>query len=451
MLELSFQEIVKAADGEIVRNPKNYVGKKLLTDTRSIEKDSIFLALKGKTFNGNEYAKAAIDKGASLVIIDELLFDTSELDENVGVIKVKDGLKALGDIARFYREKLGIKVVGVTGSVGKTSTKDIVTALLSGKYNVFKTRENFNNHIGVPLMVLELDSSYDVAVIEMGMNHLGEIEYLASIAKPEVAMITNIGTVHLEHLKTQDNILKAKMEIVKLFGKENILVVNGDDERLGKLDNLGFKLIKTGFTENLGLRAIDIKTDKLTSEFKVLDNGKEVEFSLPMPGEHNVSNFMLGYAIAKELGVTVEEMKKGLEKLDSTGMRLELIKANGYTVLNDCYNSSPEAARTSIDVFTTIEGKRHIAVLGTMKELGTKSESCHREVGKYAKEKNIDALFVFGPETEYFKEGFGENAFYFESKEELIKSLKAFIKDEDVILIKASRGLKFEEITKVLV
>lgn len=451
MLELSFQEIVKAADGEIIKNPKNYVGKKLLTDTRSIEKDSIFLALKGKTFNGNEYAKAAIDKGASLVIIDELLFDFSELDENVGVIKVKDGLKALGDIARFYREKLGIKVVGVTGSVGKTSTKDIVTALLSGKYNVFKTRENFNNHIGVPLMVLELDSSYDVAVIEMGMNHLGEIEYLASIAKPEVAMITNIGTVHLEHLKTQDNILKAKMEITKLFGKENILVVNADDERLGKLDNLGFKLIKTGFTENLGLRAIDIKTDKLTSEFKVLDNGKEVEFSLPMPGEHNVSNFMLGYAIAKELGVTVEEMKKGLEKLDSTGMRLELIKANGYTVLNDCYNSSPEAARTSIDVFTTIEGKRHIAVLGTMKELGTKSESCHREVGKYAKEKNIDALFVFGPETEYFKAGFGENAFYFESKEELTRNLKAFIKDEDVILIKASRGLKFEEITKVLV
>ena len=224
MLELSFQEIVKATGGEIIKNPKNYVGKKLFTDTRKIEKDSIFLALKGKTFNGNEYAKAAIEKGASLVIVDEVLLDTTELDENVGVIKVEDGLKALGDIARFYRDKLGIKVVGVTGSVGKTSTKDIVTALLSGKYNVFKTKENFNNHIGVPLMVLELDSSYDIAVIEMGMNHLGEIEYLAGIAKPEVAMITNIGTVHLEHLKTQDNILKAKMEITKLLEKKIYLL-----------------------------------------------------------------------------------------------------------------------------------------------------------------------------------------------------------------------------------
>lgn len=451
MLELSFQEIVKATGGEIIKNPKNYVGKKLFTDTRKIEKDSIFLALKGKTFNGNEYAKSAIEKGASLVIVDEVLLDTTELDENVGVIKVEDGLKALGDIARFYRDKLGIKVVGVTGSVGKTSTKDIVTALLSGKYNVFKTKENFNNHIGVPLMVLELDSSYDIAVIEMGMNHLGEIEYLAGIAKPEVAMITNIGTVHLEHLKTQDNILKAKMEITKRFGKENLLVVNGDDERLGKLDNLGFKLIKTGFSENLSLRATEIKTDKLTSEFKVIDNGEEIEFALPMPGKHNVSNFMLGYAIAKELGVTTEEMKKGLKNIELTGMRLELIKANGYTVLDDSYNSSPEAAKTSLDIFMTIEGKRHIAVLGTMKELGVKSESCHREIGAYAKEKNVDALFVFGPETQYFKEGFGENAHYFESKEDLIKSLKAFIKEDDVILVKASRGLKFEEITKVLI
>ncbi|MGL5615567.1 MAG: UDP-N-acetylmuramoyl-tripeptide--D-alanyl-D-alanine ligase [Sarcina sp.] len=452
MLELNFQELVETTKGEVVKSPKNYKGIKLSTDTRQIEKDSIFLALKGKSFNGNEYAKKAIEMGATTVIVDEVLFDVNELSEDIAVIKVEDGLKALGDIARFYRKKLGLKVVGVTGSVGKTSTKDIVTALLSGKYNVFKTRENFNNHIGVPLMVLELDSSYDIAVIEMGMNHMGEIDYLVNIANPDVAMITNIGTVHLEHLKTQDNILKAKMEITNLFGKENLLVVNGDDERLGNLDNLGFKLIKTGLSKDLSLKATDIKTDKLTSEFKVIDNGEEIDFSLQMAGIHNVSNFMLGYAIAKELGVTVEEMKKGLEEnLDATGMRLELIKAHGYTVLNDCYNSSPEAARTSIDVFMTIEGKRHIAVLGTMKELGVKSESCHREVGEYAKAKNIDAIFVFGPETEFFKEGFGDNAFHFESKEDLINSLKSYIKEEDVILIKASRGLKFEEITKVLI
>lgn len=450
MLELNLQEIVKATKGALLKEADVKEIKAVSTDTRKIEEGTMFIALKGENFNGNNYVLDAFNKGAKIAIVDEVKCDLNELKEDVALIKVQNTGRALMDLAKFYREKLGLKVVGITGSAGKTSTKDLVAAVLSYKYKVFKTKGNFNNEIGLPLMILELDSTYDVAILEMGMRGLGQIKELAEIASPDLGIITNIGISHIEILKTRENILKAKMEIATFFDKNNTLVVCGNDDFLGALPEAEYKIVKTGVGENFEVGAKNIALEELSSKFTVYDGEKEEEFSLDMPGEHNISNLMLGIAIAKELGVSFEEMKRGLKNIEATSMRLELIKKDGFSILNDCYNSSPVAVKSAIDVMKNIEGKRRIAVLGTMRELGHKSEEAHEEIGKYAKENGIEKVLCFGDFSENIKEGYGEGCTVYENKEELIKDLLNIICDGDIILVKASRSLKFEEITKAL-
>ena len=450
MLELNLQEIVKATKGALLKEADVKEIKAVSTDTRKIEEGTMFIDLKGEIFNGNNYVLDAFDKGAKIAIVDEVKCDLNELKEDVTLIKVENTGRALMDLAKFYREKLGLKVVGITGSAGKTSTKDLVAAVLSYKYKVFKTKGNFNNEIGLPLMILELDSTYDVAILEMGMRGLGQIKELAEIASPDLGIITNIGISHIEILKTRENILKAKMEIATFFDKNNTLVVCGNDDFLGALPEAEYKIVKTGVGENFKIGAKNIALEELSSKFTVYDGEKEEEFSLDMPGEHNISNLMLGIAIAKELGVSFEEMKRGLKNIEATSMRLELIKKDGFSILNDCYNSSPVAVKSAIDVMKNIEGKRRIAVLGTMRELGHKSEEAHEEIGKYAKENGIEKVLCFGDFSENIKEGYGEGCTVYENKEELIKDLLNIICDGDIILVKASRSLKFEEITKAL-
>ena len=450
MLELNLQEIVKATKGALLKEADVKEIKAVSTDTRKIEEGTMFIALKGENFNGNNYVLDAFNKGAKIAIVDEVKCDLNELKEDVTLIKVENTGRALMDLAKFYREKLGLKVVGITGSAGKTSTKDLVAAVLSYKYKVFKTKGNFNNEIGLPLMILELDSTYDVAILEMGMRGLGQIKELAEIASPDLGIITNIGISHIEILKTRENILKAKMEIATFFDKNNTLVVCGNDDFLGALPEAEYKIVKTGVGENFKIGAKNIALEELSSKFTVYDGEKEEEFSLDMPGEHNISNLMLGIAIAKELGVSFEEMKRGLKNIEATSMRLELIKKDGFSILNDCYNSSPVAVKSAIDVMKNIEGKRRIAVLGTMRELGHKSEEAHEEIGKYAKENGIEKVLCFGDFSENIKEGYGEGCTVYENKEELIKDLLNIICDGDIILVKASRSLKFEEITKAL-
>lgn len=450
MLELNLQEIVKATKGALLKEADVKEIKAVSTDTRKIEEGTMFIALKGENFNGNNYVLDAFNKGAKIAIVDEVKCDLNELKEDVALIKVQNTGRALMDLAKFYREKLGLKVVGITGSAGKTSTKDLVAAVLSDKYKVFKTKGNFNNEIGLPLMILELDSTYDVAILEMGMRGLGQIKELAEIASPDLGIITNIGISHIEILKTRENILKAKMEIATFFDKNNTLVVCGNDDFLGALPEAQYKIVKTGVGENFEIGAKNIALEELSSKFTVYDGEKEEEFSLDMPGEHNISNLMLGIAIAKELGVSFEEMKKGLKNIEATSMRLELIKKDGFSILNDCYNSSPVAVKSAIDVMKNLEGKRRIAVLGTMRELGHKSEEAHEEIGKYAKENGIEKVLCFGDFSENIKEGYGEGCTVYENKEELINDLLNIICEGDIILVKASRSLKFEEITKAL-
>lgn len=449
-MEMTFDELLNAIDGEVIVKGNNSNFNKLCIDTRKIEKDNVYLAIKGANFNGNDFAIKALEAGASIVIVDELNFNLNDIKENGNVIKVKNTREALLNLAKFYREKLGLKVIGVTGSTGKTSTKDLIAALLSAKYRVFKTKGNFNNDIGLPLMILELTSDIDVAVLEMGMSSLGEIELLAKVAKPDIGVITNVGLSHIENLKTQENILKAKMEITTFFGKDNVLIVNGEDELLKNISSDVFKVKKIGYNHEYDVYASNIILREEETEFLAHAFGEEAVFNLPMAGKHNVLNTMLAIEVSKSLNVSFEDMVRGVENLEATSMRLQVIKKQGLTIINDCYNASPDSMRSSLDVLSAYKNNRKIAILGDMYELGDESEKSHFEVGRYAKDK-VDTLIVIGKYIKNFKDGFNnDNIIMYNTKEECIKELENIIKLDDVVLVKASRGVKLEDVVKKL-
>ncbi|MFU7514826.1 UDP-N-acetylmuramoyl-tripeptide--D-alanyl-D-alanine ligase [Clostridium sp. HCS.1] len=448
-MELSLNEVLEATAGKVIVEGKKDFNK-ICIDTRKIEANNIYLAINGERFNGNKFVMDAFRKGASIAIVDEVLFDIEELKGLETVIKVENSEKALLDLASFYRKKLGLKVVGVTGSCGKTSTKDLIAAFLSDKYKVFKTKGNFNNQIGLPLMILELDSSYDVAVLEMGMSNLGEIDVLANCARPDIAVITNIGLSHIENLKTQDNILKAKSEIFNYFDESNTLIINGEDNYLLKIKNKCFEILRIGYNHEYDVYAFNIilKEDKTSFTVKVKE--EKFNFEIPMAGKHNVLNSMLAIAVAMKLNVSFSEMEKGIKNLEATSMRLQVIKKENFTIINDCYNASPDSMKSSIDVLNSYKDGRKIAILGTMNELGDESINAHIDVGYYAKEK-VDLLIAIGEYKDCYKKGYTlDNIITFENKEGFISNLNKIIEKNDVILVKASRGMKFEEIVSSL-
>lgn len=449
-MEMTFNEMLNAIDGEVIIKSEDVSFNKLCIDTRKIEKNNVFLAIKGANFNGNDFALKALEAGASIVIIDEVKFNLNEIENKGTIVKVKNTREALLNLAKFYRKKLGLKVVGVTGSTGKTSTKDLIAALLSHKYKVFKTKGNFNNDIGLPLMILELTSKDDVAVLEMGMSSLGEIELLADVARPDIAVITNIGLSHIENLKTQENILKAKMEISTFFNKENTLIINAEDKLLKNVYSNRFKVKKIGYNHEYDVYASNIILKEEETEFLAHAFGEEAVFNLPMAGKHNVLNTMLAIEVANCLNVSFEEMIKGLENLEATSMRLQVIKKEGLIIINDCYNASPDSMKSSLDVLSAYKDYRKVAILGDMYELGEESEKAHFEVGEYAKDK-LDILIVIGRYIKNFKDGFNnDNIIMYKTKEECIKELKNIVKLNDVVLIKASRGVKLEDVVKKL-
>lgn len=449
-MEMTFNEMLNAIDGEVIIKSEDVSFNKLCIDTRKIEKNNVFLAIKGANFNGNDFALKALEAGASIVIIDEVKFNLNEIENKGTIVKVKNTREALLNLAKFYRKKLGLKVVGVTGSTGKTSTKDLIAALLSNKYKVFKTKGNFNNDIGLPLMILELTSKDDVAVLEMGMSSLGEIELLADVARPDIAVITNIGLSHIENLKTQENILKAKMEISTFFNKENTLIINAEDKLLKNVYSNRFKVEKIGYNHEYDVYASNIILKEEETEFLAHAFGEEAVFNLPMAGKHNVLNTMLAIEVANCLNVSFEEMIKGLENLEATSMRLQVIKKEGLIIINDCYNASPDSMKSSLDVLSAYKDYRKVAILGDMYELGEESEKAHFEVGEYAKDK-LDILIVIGRYIKNFKDGFNnDNIIMYKTKEECIKELKNIVKLNDVVLIKASRGVKLEDVVKKL-
>ena len=448
MINLTLDEILQAVEGNLYNGelrdiPIDYVS----IDSRTIKDNSIFIALKGDNFNGNLFWKDAINKGAKILILDEYPNIEDENFQEI-IIKVVDTKKALLDLARYYRNKLQIKVVGVTGSTGKTSTKDLIAAALSDRYKVYKTKGNYNNDIGMPLSILNIHDDIEVAVLEMGMNHINEIHRLADVARPDLGVITNVGITHIENLKTQENIFKAKMEIADFFQKDNVLIINGDDEYLSKIKNKNYKVLKTGLEKNNHIRAKDIVSLENGMKFTFEVNNHNKEILLPLLGVHNVYNCLLAIGVGMSLGVTLEEIERGLENLETTSMRLEIFNKGGITVINDCYNASPTSMKAAIDVLSNKEGKRKIAVLGYMAELGDFTESAHIEIGAYAKSKDVDVLLTLNNVGELYGKGYGNAVQVFNSTEDLIKELINLADTGDIILVKASRSQRFEEITK---
>lgn len=452
METIRLKEVAEAISGEILIIGATEEFSNVTIDSRKVSKGDIFIAIKGENFDGHKFVRGAIDKGAKLCIVHEKNQYENLSEEDVSVILVKDTKRALLDLAAYYISTLDIKVIGITGSTGKTSTKDLMAAALSERYKVFKTQGNFNNDIGLPLMIFKLDKTYEVAILEMGMSNLGEIDTLAEVAKPSIGVITNIGTSHLENLKTRENILKAKLEISNNFTKDNVLIINGDNDMLHDYNTNKYKIVKIGIDNDYNFKGCRIIINKDSVEFGVKENGKDADATIkvPVPGKHNVLNSLLAIAVARELKVTYEEIQKGMQNLESTSMRLDVVKVDDYTIINDAYNASPDSMEAALDVLKRYSGRR-VAILGTMKELGDNSPRAHEQVGAYAKASGVDLMLTLGEYNDNFKNGYGsENSMAFDSMDELISALKKIIKPSDVLLIKASRSMKFENIIREL-
>ena len=408
--------------------------KNVVMDSRKVIKGSLFFAIN----NGNSYVKDVLDKGASLVIAD----NTDIKDERV--IKVTDTIATMQDLATKYRKKLDIQVVGITGSNGKTTTKDIVYSLLSTKAKTLKTEGNYNNHIGLPYTLLNVTDEEKFVVLEMGMSSLGEIRRLGEISSPDYAIITNIGDSHIEFLKTRDNVFKAKTELLEFVDKENTFVC-GDDEYLGKLD-----VNKVGFNENNTYKIESYEFSNKDSKF-ILD-GKEYE--MPLLGKHNISNTAIAIELAKKIGLTDEEIQKSLKEVKISNMRFQEIKMGNDIYINDAYNASPMSMKAAIDTLNEIyDDKYKIAILGDMLELGENEIDYHIDVLNYLLDKKIKLVYLYGERMKKAYDIFMKNRseeyrfWYYPTKKGIVESLKN-IKMEKVILLKASRGIKLEEIIK---
>ena len=406
--------------------------KNVVMDSRKVTEGSLFFAIN----NGNSYVKDVLDKGASLVIAD----NTDVEDERI--VKVSDTVATMQDLATKYRKKLDIQVVGITGSNGKTTTKDIVYSLLSAKAKTLKTEGNYNNHIGLPYTLLNVTDEERFVVLEMGMSSLGEIRRLGEISSPDYAIITNIGDSHIEFLKTRDNVFKAKTELLEFVNKENTFVC-GDDEYLAKLD-----VNRIGFNDSNTHRIESYEFSDKGSKF-VLD-GKEYEMSLL--GKHNISNTAIAIELAKKIGLTDEEIQSGLKEIKISNMRFQEIKIGEDIYINDAYNASPTSMKAAIDTLNEIYNDKYkIAILGDMLELGENEVDYHIDVLNYLLDKKIKLIYLYGERMKKAYDIFMKNKseeyrfWYYPTKEGIVESLKN-IRMEKVILLKASRGTALEDI-----
>lgn len=460
MKNIKLKDIINTTKGTLIQGNLELECIEFSKDTRTIKGGEIYIGIKGEKFDGNKFWKEALKKGAEAVIIQDINFEEKELKEfkNKTIIKVENTLEALYKIAKFKRDLYNIPVIAITGSVGKTSTKDIVANVVSKKYKTLKTEGNNNNNIGMPLTILKL-KDHEAMVLEMGMNHFGEISLLTNIAKPNICIITNIGTSHIGNLGSRENILKAKLEILE--GTENpTVIINNDNDLLHKWykENKEKYNIKTyGIKNKSEFMAKDIKLNENSSEFKVLisKENKEINTNVPVGGEHFVLNSLCAFTVGKALEIDKKDITSGIESFELTKKRMDIIKLkNGVEVINDAYNASLESMKASLKYLGNIQEKRKIAVLGDMFELGKFSKELHKSVGTEVYKNNIDILICSGESSkEIVKqaniEGLStESTYYVDNKEEILEKLKSICKDGDVVLFKASNGMQFYKIAE---
>lgn len=441
MIPLRLKEIAAALNSSC-REDKEVLS--ICTDSRKIIKGCLFIALVGERFDGHDFAAQAIEQGAVAAVCSKPVETKGE------VLLVEDTGKALMQLAAYYRSLFSYPVVGITGSVGKTTTKEMVFAVLSEKYNTLKNEGNLNNEIGLPTTVFRMDSSFEAAILEMGMSAFGEISRLSQVAQPSVGIITKIGVSHIEHLGSRKGILKAKLEILDGLKNTAPLIVNGDDDLLSKVELSDRRVIKFGMENNAcDYRAKDVKQGDKETTFTVVFADKEITVTIPTVGRHNVYNALSAFAAGIELGVSPEQAAEGLAKYVTSGMRQRVSDFNGITVIEDCYNASPDSMRAAIEVLNSSNSKIKTLVFGDMLELGSISEEAHREIGVLAAQKGIDRLYTYGEMAAVAAESAKANGLpevlSFDDKEKLGAQLKNTLQAGDTVLFKASRGMKLEE------
>ncbi len=443
MTPISFKDAAKAVNSASLLEG---TFDNVCTDSRQIIPGCLFIALKGENFDGNGFAPKAIEDGASCVMV--------ERDCGLGdrQIIVEDTRTALLQLAGYYRSLFNIPVIGVTGSVGKTTTKEMTYLVMSSKYDTLKNEGNRNNEIGVPLTLFRLEKHHEAAVIEMGMSGFGEISRMTAIVKPDVAIISNIGVSHIENLGSREGILKAKLEILEGMKEDAPVIFNGDDNMLSKADTGKHPVTYYGLqNDNCAYKALSItSTDDETASFECSFRDGTVKACLPFTGRHNIYNALAATAAGSFFGIDAKTALEALKQYKATGMRQKMTKKNGITFIEDCYNASPDSQAAAMAVLGGLNAKRRIAVTGDMLELGDYSETAHRLVGKYAADHNVDILFTYGERAKFTAESGRENGIKdvrsFTNKSALINELSSILKEGDTVLFKASRGMKLEEV-----
>ena len=454
MKNLTPENIAKACGGTMV-NCENILGREVTavtTDSRKITEGCLYIPMKGAKFNGHDFIPQVMEGGALLTLTEK-----DEAAEGYPYIKVKRTDIAIQRIAEFYRVELGIPVVGITGSVGKTSTKEMIAAVLSQKYNVLKTAGNFNNNLGLPLTIFRITEEHEIAVLEMGISHFGEMTDLARTARPNTMVITNIGTCHLEFLKDRDGVFEAKTECFEYVDFENgTVVLNGEDDKLCRVDQVhGRAPIFYGMDPGMRVYAENIQPLGLKGTACTINiDDRYFDVTVPIPGRHMVMNALAGAAVGSLYGLTDEEIKAGIESLETLGGRFNIVETEKYTIIDDCYNANPMSMKASLGVLNDVE-ERCVAILGDMGELGENEAALHREVGEYAGEQNIDEYIVVGKLSENISEAIREvkpeaDLHTFETVEELIPALDTLLKEGDIVLVKASHFMRFDRIVEAL-
>jgi UDP-N-acetylmuramoyl-tripeptide--D-alanyl-D-alanine ligase len=412
-------------------------------DSRTVNPGDCFFALRGPLKDGHEYVDNVLEKGAALAIVER------PVDANIPQLIVPDTLAAMQQLARKARERWGGTVVGVTGSAGKTTTKDAIASLLNVQIRTGRTIGNYNNHFGVPLSILRLPDDCRAAVIEMGMNHGGEIRELARIAKPQIGVVTNTGWAHAEFFDNGiEGVALAKRELIEELPANGIAILNADDERVRAFAGIHpGRTILYGLSEHSEVRAEDLRLCPHGAQFRCLG----VDFESPLAGRHGVSNVLAAIAVAWAMGIAPERLLDAVRTLATGKMRGERFERGGITVIDDCYNANPEAMRSMLEVLRGTPGRRRIAVLGEMLELGREAGALHRDIGEFAAEQGIDALLGVRGAARFMVEGAvgaglsGSAASFFESPEEAGDFLRNFVRPGDAILFKGSRGVQIEK------
>lgn len=454
-IKLTLKDFFNLPEAEIFNPDRLKDISSVSIDSRKIGKNCLFIAIKGDRFDGHDFIEEVIAKNVSAVMINRSqLKRFQSLD--IPFITVKDTTKSLGDVASIWRDKLKAKVIAITGSAGKTTTKEMIAGLLSSKYRVNKTKANNNNHIGVPLTILSTNLQHQILVVEHGTNHFGEIKYTANISRPDFALITNIGQSHLEFLIDRKGVLKEKSALLKVTAKLGGLVfINNDDDLLSRLGKSIKRKVTFGFDHKSDYTAKIKNVDKFGKVKIEIEHRKKIfRTKLPFVGEQNAKNFLAAYAIAKEIGLSDKLILKGIKKITLADKRLEVKKFNRTIIINDSYNANPDSMRESLKLLMKIKPTyKKTAILGDMFELGKTSIQLHQELGEFINELKVDEVFTVGKLSANIHKSLNGRVpvkHHFKQKDDLIRMINKKSVDKTVILIKGSRGMKMEDIYSAL-